>query len=85
MLSSSLRGNKVCGGTSSKLTYGHRQLCWLEKVKQIMNKKLLIANGSIFLVLLLSVFFMFVRQELSVQKIYSTDSAFAKVNADVSW
>ena len=54
-----------------------------------MNKKLLIAIGSVSLVLLLSVFFMFGRQKFVQQKspyprIYSTYGAFAAVKEDGS-
>ena len=54
-----------------------------------MNKKLLIVIGSVSLVLLLSVFFMFgrqkfVQQKSPVQRIYSTDDAFAALKEDGS-
>ena len=54
-----------------------------------MNKKLLIAIGSGSLILLLSVFFMFgrqkfVQQKSPVQRIYSTDDAFAALKEDGS-
>ncbi len=49
-----------------------------------MNKKLLIAIGSFAVILVLSVFFLYVSQKSPYPRIYSTDWAFAALREDGS-